>query len=858
MVKAAKSWRDDFPPDGPGEEAPLADRQRFVRCRHQAIIDEAKRRLGVVLNYVPSPYREDEKREKAGAPTTEAIFELGQWTQNAKADQSVLQNQTRMLKCGAAPESGVSIEDIDAVASALCKRLGLSWTSKSKPTAKVLVSADDPCPSFDAEPALKLAYFKKAWGQAGRYANLLQKLALSDDRLMRDAVRFAGQLLTVWQHGLRDLSVLAGVTKTSKDFAKASKAAIDDLEEECLARQKTARVSDADKIRVETVAGVVADVEDARKGLPAAYLRLVGFAQVTEKARMPFELTPAHWEMLNSRLAHLRCKGCGAWHQQEWVPQYDPVTEKHEVPKLKCPACGLEDCAGPQNHRIAAPRGMGKTELVARCCGVLDYALLLYRGYRGRYQLIGSNKTEAKLRLGKRVAIMRLPGHRLAFPMAVPAAKKAGAESVLMRGEDSPSLACCGIESLAPGIHADIIDCDDVVNEKNTITHPGLVEMVQSKVVNVIDYSMKKNTILTWVTTVWKSNDADDRLERYALAHPELWTNCVVAVTGAPPVGDAPGTFISPWPNMWSPAELDAMYRKDPCAFRRAMMMQRVTDEDLVFHTVGYWMYDNENLVDKIGACECQDYVLVSRAQMESWPKVLGCDLAFTGTDKETKNRSMTSFNITAIDPDTKRKFVLYTSLAYIKPGKHEDEIVRLVSEWHVSMVAIEKDKTVTELCESLRAKLSVPVEEYSPAALGSKEYRKLPLAGWFNNGQAFVHGVIYYSGGKGRGQPTLMAHDLHKNLREHLLAFPTSLPDDLDALEIASRTAESYWGGTPLNRQGAPVGKSYNELQEWRDNHYRDAPANANEHGENDEGDGALLDAIDSENEVLLSALMN
>jgi hypothetical protein len=242
------------------------------------------------------------------------------------------------------------------------------------------------------------------------------------------------------------------------------------------------------------------------------------------------------------------------------------------------------------------------------------------------------------------------------------------------------------------------------------------------------------------------------------------------------------------------------------------MMMQRVSDADLVFEKVGLWIYTEDAHLDRTQVAITDKCALISRAKMEALPRVLGVDMAYTGSERDTKNRSKTGFDVTAIDPETKIKYVLFSFEDFIKPGHHEEIILRLCAEWKVTLVAIELDKAVHELVESLQAK-GLTVVTYSPAKLGSKENRKQPVAGWFNTGMAFVHGWATVSENEWKTLPI----GPHIRIRGYCLAFPAACPDELDALEIAMRTAEQYWGGpVSLDVQGSAPDNADAELERF------------------------------------------
>lgn len=793
----ARDWRALFPVEGPSAEAPLADRQLYLRLRYMEIVRSASELVTRILRDYDS---------KKNRPDSEDVYPLTGFCDHAQRDLSNLKIQAQMLRAAAKSDDGIEVADIDTVAAALASREGLKWDapiSESGPVPAADLNAEE-FPPFDASAGAKRAWFQKASGRVKDLTDALGRKSgeVGDSRSFKEVVRTGQKVVTLMMHALRDMATLSGVTKSSREAARASKAAMDDLAEECVARQVTARLSNPFKIRAATIQAVVEDIKKARNRYFPAYWNLVGYTQSGKTGRMLMELTPAHDQMVRGRMAHLLCRACGAWHGQSIAPAYDPETQKRSVLPATCPFCGQKDCAGQRKHRVAGCRELGKTTLAA-VAGSYDYGLLAQDGYLPEWVVVGSNQTEAKKRLGQRVAVMRRPGHRLTFPAASPSSRRAGGLSVRLAGQDTPTISCFGIESLPPGTHPDILDCDDVVNEDNTFTKPAKIETVQSKVSNVIDYSQLPWTLLNWYTTVWRESDADDRLEKYALAHPREWTNTIVAVTGSP------GNWISPWPNRWTPAQLHAMYEKDEFAFRRAMMMQRIMEGEIVFHSVGLWYWSDGPKIARCPAEVLEGYAGVSHAQMATFPRVLGVDLGFTGADKAGRTHSKTALCVVAIDPDTKFRYVLYSWSDYIKPGKHEETILAVATDYKVAVTVVERDKTVDELTEKLHAK-GLTVDTYSPTALGSKTMRKMPVAAWFNQGLAAVQGSPMFVEGKWQMNPI----SSHVPLRNAALAFPSRQSDDLDALEIAIRKAEEYYGGEPKGPRAADAADD--ELPPW------------------------------------------
>lgn len=776
-----EDWRLLWGPDGPGQDAPMADKQRFFRLRLAELRRETKALFDLCI-----------KGEGAEGEATYDDYRAYYFKARSIAGSlDALNEQTKSLGARPGPDGGESGADIIALADELCRIRGLDWEPPDTGAVKRDIVVGDEGPTPDMPLNVKRTWFQRRYALAGVMAKQIEtEGAAASSKIRKDLIHVADSALKTFTNILRQTARLCGAD--AKRDGTARESLIDVLAQELVIRQRIAGDVDPKVIRGETVTGYVRDVLAARSGDFEAYLKINGFVSQAESPenRTPIDIAECHQKMIRALLADLICRKCGHFHLGSHVPTYDVAEQRQYVAPVTCPHCGAEDCGGVRNHRLAAPRGSGKTDMsalaIAFRCG-----LYLSRGYLPQMVIIGSNKNEAHRRLGKVSTVMRWPGHGFAFPLAVPIKKPPG-ETLRLRGKDQPTFLSFGIESMPPGTHADYIFCDDVVNEDNTFRVPAKMQVVLDKLNLVIGYSKQPWTVMDWITTVWRADDPDHKLERYAEDHPAEWVNCVITAGG--PDDDPEKAFASHWPARFSVAMLKALYENDDHAYRLGMMMQRVNPSDIVFQRFGLWLNVEDRGFDKVPHDLLKDYLLVRRTEVMRWPMVMGVDLAYTGPKAIRKTgRSETAFCVVAVNPWTKVKLVLHSSSAHISPGMHKRAILNLASEFHLKTVAIEADKTTQELVEELQ-ECGLDVEIYSPAALGSKENRKSPVAAWFNAGTALLHGKVTTAGDGWKIEPL----KTHQRLKEAGLLFPTKCPDILDALEIATRTADRYWGGPP------------------------------------------------------------
>ena len=804
-----EAWREDFPAEGLSAEAPLAEKRRYFQLRYAALFA----RLDAVVDAV-----------LGGDALTASDIQGFRLEQRGVLGQlETLREQAKTLGAVVLADAKSRGRDLDALAGAVSERAGFVWEKK----AAEEVSEEYPPegPPASASLASKKGFFQQQLVLlSGRTDALRQRgeHARAGGELRGHACQVAQDILRVQLNIIRELRRILGAVPQKP--STTSRTEVDLLAGEVRQRQRLEGLTDWETVCLEGVAGYIEDIRLARRGDFNAYLRLVGRTDSsTDERPTPLDLSENHHKMIHSRMADLMCarveqdaegkvvrRGCGKFHLQDVTPRWDAKTGVQRVPAVTCPHCGLVDCAGPKRHRTAACRGLGKSS-ISQLGIAFRVGLSLWREYEPEWVLIGSNQKEAKKRLQRVAKIMRRPGHQLAFPNAVPYSKPPGFQ-LRLKGRDTASVYAHGIESMPPGTHGDGIEGDDLVNEDNTFRVPAKMRMIRSKINNVITYSDLPWTVMDWDTTVWRAGDPDEELETYALNHPTEWTNLVITAGG--PDADNPHDyskgFESPWPSRWSRRDLYLQWDKDDLAYRRAMMMERVSESDIVFHRVPLWISRSDRAwsrcPEKFRSGE--QYPVLGDAKSlaaQGWVVAIGVDLGFTGAEQDVRNRSKTGIVVSIIDAlETKRKFVLYAWEDYIRAGQHEAKILEVARAYGAKYCFIEADKAVIELVEKLQ-RGGLEVETYSPSGKefgGSKIFRKLSIAADFNEGRAFVGGHIEFS----RSEWTVLPLRYHGPLRQAALAYPSRQSDVLDACEIVFREQDKFWGGAPQERSSHVV----------------------------------------------------
>ena len=557
----------------------------------------------------------------------------------------------------------------------------------------------------------------------------------------------------------------------------------------------------------ETAEEVAALIELARLGDFNAYLAVNGYTRSsTVDNPKPLQRSICHDKLIDSNTAGLRCNRCGKFHLQSIVPEvvFDAKGKSTlHVPPVTCPHCNQYDCAGPNSHFDHEPRGSGKTEIVAIQYG-FEISLFRVQGHKAECMVAGANHPEAKKRLSLIHSIMCRDGHRAVFPEVVPYAKAPG-DAMRILGDSEPTVFARGIEGVPPGFHGDLIWLDDVCNQTNTLMRPGMVEKIIEKYDNVVEYSGQPWTHLFWTGTPWVEGDLDHKMERYAIDHPDEWTYLKFA-GGGPEDG-----FKSFWPEKWSPQRLERLYHKDELAYRRAIQLQRILKEDILFRSIQHWVHIGDRNLEKAPAEARKGSVVLEDPTCSDnrlWVRIIALDVAETGPlAVSKKGRSKSGFAVVAGHKYTKHVYVLYSDEDWVDPGKHLAEVNPLAERFGTKWIAIESTGMLPEVIERFEA-AGYTVEGYNPKGKeygGSKINRKLPVAMAFNEGRAFLHGTMEFSAPEPGMTPQWHVVTFHDQevADTAMRRFPARQSDALDAIEMACRV---FWSTYGTNPEEAPV----------------------------------------------------
>ncbi|MFH1730231.1 MAG: hypothetical protein ABIF82_01095, partial [Planctomycetota bacterium] len=551
------SWRKKFGNHGPAPDAPSSDVRAYYRLRLATLTHDCRL---VVRTVAKKPWANLATRTDGNRGTSDEHDGVQADMTRIAAEFDNLKREAGLRGVKAAIERPALEVDLDDVADDICRRFGLGTWEATGEKSEEAAGIPGAGPHEGTPRGKTLAFFQNEYAEAGQQLGRMTRIAKiggynrAESGMVSLATRAIRMRVAVTDEWARTLGVVLGKEDPLRQQA------IDLLLGEIRWRQRAKGVMHPKEPRFETLRWYVAKIRLARQGDYWAYREVNGFIRSSSSSkRLPMQKAPCHVEIVRARMANLICKGCGKFHLQDMTPVYDEARDTQFVRSPTCPHCGMKHCAGPTSHRIAACREIGKTEEMILS---LDYVLSLsvWRGYMPSAMLVGSNSKQAEKRKAFVAQAMLRGAHRLVFPTAVPSRKQPAQTLPLENGRTI--LTVFGIESLPPGEHCDFIECDDVVNERNTFQVPALMDMVQTKIDDVLDYSGLPWTVLNWNTTVWRVGDPDHKLENYALEHPDQWVNCVVAAGGPEPVYDESGNNVvkeawwSPWPQRWDAEEL--------------------------------------------------------------------------------------------------------------------------------------------------------------------------------------------------------------------------------------------------------------------------------------------------------------
>lgn len=782
------SWRAEFPAGGPGADAPRAEVERYFILSWGELLRWSRKLAAIAMEGV-------EEEDGHRAVTFEDVDRFDAYRRDISAQLRLLRGMQEVA--GARRRFGADKDaDLLALAEEIGRREGFAYGEGAVSQTVDQIGQNGPMPHDSFRE--KCRWFQAQYQRTREQSRALSRVAAANDA-ERQMVNVGRRAIEIQSAILRQWAVLVGasVAGTQEERVRL----VDLLMEEVLWYQRLRAKIDSRHVQREYLHEWIETAKLARRGDYMAFRLLCGYTvtESTAAQRFPLQHAYCHTTYIKARMADWICKSCGEWHLADLTPKYDQPTDSTNVEPARCSHCGAEDCAGQRNHRICGPRGTGKSEemkheIPARI-GVASY-----RGYLPRMALVGCSKEEANKRREQILLVMQRPAYRLIFPAAYPSRRQS--EPWIRVRSGTAVLTAYGIESFPAGEHLDHIAGDDIVNERAVFAMPALMDKIRSKLDNVWDYSTKPWTTLSWDTTTWQIGDPDQQVEDYALAHPESWVNCVVACGGPDAVYDEQGNlkqkpFWSPWPQWHSPKSLRLMYEKNPYAYDRNMRMMRVTDEDRFFTKVGLYLTDNDPLLGEAPPEFLSAQEIVSQDELRASDHLLAVDLAFTGKRQRDadprgkKRRSRTAFIYGRIHAVTRKQYLVWQRQAYLAPSEHEEEIAKACRLQGCYDVAIEADKTVSELIDDLENKRGLRAQMYVPSKLGSKEERKVPVAKMFNEGRVFLPGRLV----KAEEWSVVPAEGWAETHRD-LLMFPARLPDSVDAIEIFVRVALQIWGG--------------------------------------------------------------
>ena len=806
-------WRKFFPEAGPSPDAPASDVERFLLLRYAQLALFCDRIIDYALHGVWDDPQDKVHRERRDA-TQDDCERLRSETLNIRSQFTTLKRWSTLVSGDDEPVGIDRDADLDALASEICRRIGKPWTGASATTKKRVVFGVEG-PSSSAPLGVKLAFFQRQYGDLSRQSDCLGRRSRDcDTPAKRTLLKIADNAIKTKRDTLTERSKAIGalVERGTSDTQRA----IDSFTVAITLRQRAMRMKNHKVPKLPTLKWFVKHARAARAGDYLSYRALNGYTESSAGARWsPLHTGKEHLRMIRDRTADLRCKKCGKYHCQNQTPVYDPELDIEVAPAVTCPNCGLKDCAGQRFHRIAAFRGMGKSTEGRMELGYRT-SLYIHRDYVPEMALVGANEDEAHKRQRLVVNVMRRPAHRVIFPRAVPRPNQ-NVSFVRVQGIDQAVIVFYGIESIPPGMHPDAWYFDDVVNEHNTFAVPAKMETVRSKMNNVVNFAMKPWSTLDWDTTVWRVDDPDHDLERESEQHPDVWTNFVSACNG-PQARDGKPAWFCPWQEMFLVKVLQRLWDRDELAYRRSMMLERVTAQDICFQRASAYITDRDPLLGSCPSEFLKECHVIRYDEMLSWPHVAGWDLGFTAEDKADRKRSKTAGATLAMDPARKIKYFRDILAVFIAPSEHEGLIEKKAHDFRNADIFIETDKTVTEIVERLRSR-NLMVDTYNPSTLGDKKMRKFPVAADFNSGRAMLPGCLKCHAGSDPTNPSSWEVVLTREGAKAwnaMRVFPSRTGDVLDAIEIADRMAEQYYGGDPEPEVAEKTAEQVPALGTW------------------------------------------
>jgi len=550
------------------------------------------------------------------------------------------------------------------------------------------------------------------------------------------------------------------------------------------------------------------DIHQARHGNFLSYLRLNGFRLDSTVANpQPLRVgDPFQKRLVALYVADLICcrverdgegrvvkHGCGKFHG---IITHKIVQDKNGQPRLEpvtCPHCGMEDCAGPRKHAGVMPKYTGKTQVFVAHGVPFRLGLDALAGFRPHFVVISANQEEAERRKKDIESVLRRPMHEIIFGRATVPKKRSPAKSTRCEGWVDTIGEYFGWEKVPNGVRPAHWIWDDASNINTSILRPADGVKVRLKLESTVLQSTDPWTVIDIHGNICTPNDANSAARELAGREPGLWTGIDTWVTGEYP------DFSNPWPEVWSKDWLCELYRSNPREFERVMMGKPLSSAEMPFQKFRF--FTSGNKWDKIAPAirdhvmkQDNPYILSENPKLALGRiRLLALDLAFTGEGSadSKKNRSQTAALVGELDPKTHNILVLAGKAGYVAAGDHLAYCSSLIETYGIRDLVMEPLGAQKEVIAAAR-QAGFVVHEYDPTTMGSKQYRKLPVADAINSGRVLLPGwpCIQFDA---KGE--MIVQEGMRWLYDALRLWPAGPKDPVDALEILVRTMWKLYG---------------------------------------------------------------
>jgi hypothetical protein len=508
-----------------------------------------------------------------------------------------------------------------------------------------------------------------------------------------------------------------------------------------------------------------------------------------------------HLDMARAMTSFLRCArvdeatgetlGCGKYHLQ------DPIARdaNQNLIPIKCPYCGLEDCAGPQRVGEEGFKGRGATLMMKK---VVAYMVGYLRslGYSPKATLIAANFTEGAERLEWINKTMKTPEYLYTFGHeAVPAE---GARGTLHIGpEESLVGQAYGWESAPDGHHVDIVVVDDACNQNTSMLNPKDRELLKNKIIGTAFQGIQPWTLILYLSNAWVEGDVTSELHNQAKKSPQRW-RWTRRFMGGPP------DFRSPW-KKFTPAFLEGEYNAHRRAFERGFMGKRISEDEIAFREIHYWVGEH-NRTYSWAKRLCEGYPALDDHSLRllDWPKVYAIDPGFSKS-KDTKGRSMTGRVAITMNPETGQGYTLFAACGMMALDSGLlIQTVRDDTEKFGCTVVVPEGGGPQNLFPDLLEKAGFQV--YAKTPEGAKSARKWDIAAAVNEGRILLRGWPMQGDGKAPGR--VECYNGQEVLEQAMRNYPME-SDVLDAFENAWRQMWALYGTGSWAGLPATAGRS-------------------------------------------------